>query len=161
MSDLPAAIPAATLILMREQRQGPPQLLMIERAETMAFAAGALVFPGGRIDPEDYALAEQHPHADGAARIAAIRETIEEAGIAAALRPETDPAVVGDIRAGLAEGRPFAEVLAAYNHDFYQVDPLLFSPAMVTLVNLDTGNSFRYGRINEEILARSFEIKVS
>lgn len=56
-------------------------------------------------------------------------------------------------------GRPFAEVLAAYNHDFYQVDPLLFSPAMVTLVNLDSGNSFRIGQINEEILARSFGIK--
>jgi methenyltetrahydromethanopterin cyclohydrolase len=56
-------------------------------------------------------------------------------------------------------GRPFAEVLAAYDHDFYQVDPLLFSPAMVTLVNLDTGNSFRYGGINEKILARSFGIK--
>ena len=53
-------------------------------------------------------------------------------------------------------GRPFAEVLAAYNHDFYQVDPLLFSPAMVTLVNLDTGNSFRYGELNEVLLAKSF-----
>lgn len=56
-------------------------------------------------------------------------------------------------------GRPFAEVLKAYNHDFYQVDPLLFSPATVTLVNLDTGNSFRYGEINEGLLATSFGLK--
>jgi methenyltetrahydromethanopterin cyclohydrolase len=56
-------------------------------------------------------------------------------------------------------GRPFAEVLKAYNHDFYQVDPLLFSPAMVTLVNLDTGNSFRYGEVNEALLAKSFGLK--
>jgi len=56
-------------------------------------------------------------------------------------------------------GRPFAEILAAYNHDFYQVDPLLFSPAMITLVNLDTGNSFRYGKLNEKVLAKSFNIK--
>jgi methenyltetrahydromethanopterin cyclohydrolase len=56
-------------------------------------------------------------------------------------------------------GRPFAEVLAAYGNDFYQVDPLLFSPAMVTLVNLDSGNSFRYGQMNEEILAKSFNIR--
>lgn len=53
-------------------------------------------------------------------------------------------------------GRPFAETLAAYNYDFYQVDPLLFSPAMVTLANLDTGNSFRYGKLNTEVLAKSF-----
>ena len=55
-------------------------------------------------------------------------------------------------------GRPFAEVLKAYNHDFYQVDPLLFSPAVVTLVNLDTGNSFRYGKLNREVLAASFGV---
>ena len=34
---------------------------MLERAETMAFAAGALVFPGGRIDPEDHAMAARFP----------------------------------------------------------------------------------------------------
>ena len=53
-------------------------------------------------------------------------------------------------------GRPFGETLAAYNHDFYQVDPLLFSPAMVTLVNLDSGNSFRYGEFNPAMLEKSF-----
>jgi methenyltetrahydromethanopterin cyclohydrolase len=58
-------------------------------------------------------------------------------------------------------GRPFAEILAAYNHDFYHVDPRLFSPAMVTLMNLDSGNSFRFGQQNEEVLALSFGIKTS
>ncbi|MBA3483749.1 MAG: methenyltetrahydromethanopterin cyclohydrolase [Pirellulales bacterium] len=53
-------------------------------------------------------------------------------------------------------GRPFGETLSAFNYDFYQVDPLLFSPAMVTLVNLDTGNSFRFGELNHEVLAQSF-----
>lgn len=53
-------------------------------------------------------------------------------------------------------GRPFAEVLKAYDHDFYKVDPLLFSPAMATLANLDTGKSFTFGRFNDEVLARSF-----
>ncbi len=54
-------------------------------------------------------------------------------------------------------GWPFAETLAAYNHDFYRVDPLLFSPAQVTLVNLDTGRSFRFGEVNCDILNQSFE----
>lgn len=53
-------------------------------------------------------------------------------------------------------GRPFAEVLASYRGDFYQVDPLLFSPAVVTLVNLATGRSFTFGELNSEVLANSF-----
>jgi methenyltetrahydromethanopterin cyclohydrolase len=53
-------------------------------------------------------------------------------------------------------GRPFGEILAAYEHDFYKVDPLLFSPAAATLVNLDTGHWFEYGRVNEDVLRQSF-----
>ncbi|WP_145058298.1 methenyltetrahydromethanopterin cyclohydrolase [Adhaeretor mobilis] len=53
-------------------------------------------------------------------------------------------------------GRPFGEVLASYEYDFYKVDPLLFSPAMVTLVNLKSGNTFRYGELNQAVLAQSF-----
>lgn len=108
--DLPEPIPAATLILMREAAGGgPPEMLMLERAETMAFAAGALVFPGGRIDPDDHAVAARFPDvADAAARIAAIRETVEETGVAPALRPAPDAAV---LRRAMAAGRPFAALL--------------------------------------------------
>jgi len=53
-------------------------------------------------------------------------------------------------------GRPFAEVLAQYNNDFYQVDPMLFSAAKVTLNNLDTGNTFSFGESNYEVLRQSF-----
>jgi 8-oxo-dGTP pyrophosphatase MutT (NUDIX family) len=108
--DLPEAIPAATLILMRPAAGGgPPEILMLERAETMAFAAGALVFPGGRIDPEDEEAAARFPgHADAAARIAAIRETIEETGVAPAIRPDPDAAA---LREAMGSGRPFAGLL--------------------------------------------------
>jgi len=78
---IPEAIPAATLILFREQPAGQPQLLITQRAAGMVFAGGALVFPGGRIDPEDEVRAAAHPEfPDAAARIAAIRETEEEVG---------------------------------------------------------------------------------
>jgi 8-oxo-dGTP pyrophosphatase MutT (NUDIX family) len=108
--DLPEAIPASTLILMRPAAAGgPPEILMLERAETMAFAAGALVFPGGRIDPEDHSMAERFPEVgDAAARIAAIRETIEETGVAPAIRPAPDSAA---LREAMAAGRPFAALL--------------------------------------------------
>src|ERR1044072_2219539 len=57
MAETEEAIPAATVIVMREVAEGPPELLMVERAAAMRFAGGALVFPGGRIDPGDYVLA--------------------------------------------------------------------------------------------------------
>lgn len=81
------AIPAATLVIMRPSPQGEPdELLMVKRAKTMAFAAGAVVFPGGRIDPDDYRVAARHgfapDDAEAAARVAALRETLEETGLA-------------------------------------------------------------------------------
>ena len=51
------AIPAATLILVRDRAGAAPELLMVERAAGMAFAAGAWVFPGGRIDKADEIIA--------------------------------------------------------------------------------------------------------
>ena len=113
--DLPDAIPAATLILMRPAAAaGPPEILMLERAETMAFAAGALVFPGGRIDPEDEAAAERFPRLpDAAARIAAIRETIEETGLAPGLTPTPNAATIAALRQGIADEEPFASLLAS------------------------------------------------
>jgi methenyltetrahydromethanopterin cyclohydrolase len=53
-------------------------------------------------------------------------------------------------------GRPFAEVFKAVNMDFYQIDPLLFSPAKVTVTNLCTGKSFFAGDFNEALLEKSF-----
>jgi len=81
------AIPAATLVIMRPSESGgADEILMVKRAKTMAFAAGAVVFPGGRIDPDDYRVAAEHGFAAGdaeaAARVAALRETLEETGLA-------------------------------------------------------------------------------
>ena len=53
-------------------------------------------------------------------------------------------------------GKPFAKTFREYEYDFYKVDPGLFAPAMITLVNLRTGHSFRYGRLCPEILRESF-----
>jgi len=112
MPDLPEAIPAATLVLMRERAGGPPELLVTERTGQMAFAAGALVFPGGRIDADDHLTAELT--GTDPARIAAIRETIEETGLAAGLSPAPDADAVIALRAGLADEEPFASLLAAH-----------------------------------------------
>lgn len=115
MSDeLPPAIPAATLIIFREAESGPPELLMVERAKAMVFAGGAMVFPGGRIDPGDHALAELHGGDDElAARIAAVRETIEEAGLPIGLSALPSADKLAEMRKALHAGDTLAEALAA------------------------------------------------
>lgn len=53
-------------------------------------------------------------------------------------------------------GRPFEEILQAVKFDFYQIDPLLFSPAEVHLVSLRDGTTSSAGQVNQEMLAKSF-----
>jgi 8-oxo-dGTP pyrophosphatase MutT (NUDIX family) len=106
------AIPAATLIVVRERPAGRPEFLMVERGRAMAFAAGALVFPGGRIDDADRGLAGQLGLGeDGPARIAAIRETIEETAVPVALAAPPRPEHCLDLQTALAEGEDFAHVV--------------------------------------------------
>jgi len=53
-------------------------------------------------------------------------------------------------------GRPFLELFKQAGYDFYQMDPLLFSPAQVILHNVETGRVHHFGQINEEVLRTSF-----
>lgn len=70
------ATPAATVVLLRDASDGP-EVLMLRKNSKIAFG-GMWVFPGGRIDAEDYQAAGDH---DAAARNAAAREAQEEAGV--------------------------------------------------------------------------------
>jgi methenyltetrahydromethanopterin cyclohydrolase len=53
-------------------------------------------------------------------------------------------------------GRPFAEIFRQFNGDFYAIDPMLFSPAEVVVTAVDSGKSFRAGRVNRDLLDASF-----
>jgi len=53
-------------------------------------------------------------------------------------------------------GRPFARIFADYDHDFYRVDPGLFSPAVVTIHNLNSGRTFGHGEPRTDVLRESF-----
>jgi len=53
-------------------------------------------------------------------------------------------------------GEPFGKVFKDAGHDFYAIDPLLFSPAQIRLTSLGSGRSFEAGRVNLEVLERSF-----
>lgn len=86
-NEVPEAIPAATVILLRDGPDGL-ETLMLRRNSKLEFAGGMWVFPGGRVDPEDYP--EDDPtDVEVAVRNAAVREAEEEAG----LRPDPDTLV--------------------------------------------------------------------
>ena len=110
------ARPAATLLLLRDGRAGL-EVLMICRAREVDFASGALVFPGGRVEPSDAGLA---PAADplGAFRIAAIREAWEESGLLLAHPPGPSEAGEGEFIAHLRTRglRPSHAALTPFAH---------------------------------------------
>lgn len=104
------AIPAATLIVVRERDGAPPELLMVERGDSMAFAAGALVFPGGRIDSGDRASGA----GDDSAKVAAIRETVEETAIPVAIDPLPSFDLSLELQRALLADQPLAPLLEAH-----------------------------------------------
>ena len=112
----PETIPAATVVIFRnDPAGGPPQLLMVTRSRNMSFAGGMAVFPGGRIDPADRDLAPriapQLDETQGAAMIAAMRETLEETGLVIAVKEAVSAAEAADARAMLLETVALAPVL--------------------------------------------------
>lgn len=112
---MPPATPAATMVIFRNNPEGgPPLILMVERVKSMAFAGGMVVFPGGKVDDHDRAYAGIIDHGldlhEAAARLAVIRETIEEAGLALALDGVTDAADCAEARAALHDGASLKEI---------------------------------------------------
>lgn len=91
MSDVdPASIkirPAASAVILRDTPRGL-QVFMVVRHHQIDFASGAIVFPGGSVDPQDGAVSVTHGTEVPASPfwLACIRETFEEAGILLARR---------------------------------------------------------------------------
>lgn len=112
----PETRPAATLLLLRERQEAAPEVLMAQRDAKMAFGAGAMVFPGGAVDNADFALAREiAPHLeldDGAARVAAIREMLEECGLAVGFATPVEHEAAKAMRAVLHAGGAMADALA-------------------------------------------------
>jgi 8-oxo-dGTP pyrophosphatase MutT (NUDIX family) len=107
--------PAATILLLRDAI-GPRgtaeiEVFMMVRHHQIEFNSGALVFPGGSIDPGDREIVDRpdlhsgHAELDAVAlsfRIAAVRETFEESGILLA-RPRGSDVLVDAVSAGQIE----------------------------------------------------------
>ena len=128
----PEGIPAATIIIFRNAPGGAaPEVLMTVRSRNMTFAGGMAVFPGGRVDPADHALAEALAPEHGlepdeaAHQIAAVRETLEETGLALGLAGDITAASAAAARAMLGETGALAPVLDAFGWrlDLAQITP--------------------------------------
>ncbi|PLK24554.1 NUDIX hydrolase [Porphyrobacter sp. TH134] len=128
----PQGIPAATIIIFRNAPDGDaPEVLMTVRSRNMTFAGGMAVFPGGRVDPADYALAEQTAAEFGltpdeaAHQIAAVRETLEETGLALGLAGAITAERAAAAREMLNEAGALAPVLTAFGWrlDLGQITP--------------------------------------
>ena len=113
--------PAATLLLVRD-RESALEVFMVVRHHKIDFASGALVFPGGSVEPEDWAIAAEEAgrfaaldERERAMRIAAVRETFEECGVLLARPKGADKWIDGARAAELsaaAQGASFRELLA-------------------------------------------------
>ncbi len=55
-------------------------------------------------------------------------------------------------------GKPFAEIFKACNYDFFKIDGMLFSPASVIVTAVESGNSFRAGKLDNALLDQSFGV---
>lgn len=117
--------PAATCIVACLPRdEGPARVLLLRRPETARFAAGAYVFPGGVIDPEDaspeaMALVPGRLRCvEGAAAVAALRELFEETGFLPTDRPVERHAALRAREALLRGEAGFAETMSGIGASF-------------------------------------------
>lgn len=129
-SQQPEAIPAATIVIFRNGPAGqPPEILMTIRSRNMVFAGGMAVFPGGRVDEADFDLARTMAGSDDvdeiANQIAAVRETLEETGLAIGLHGEINAERARKARERLLEVKALAPVLEEFGWslDLTQMTP--------------------------------------
>ncbi|MGB3473142.1 MAG: NUDIX domain-containing protein [Erythrobacter sp.] len=128
----PEGIPAATIIIFRDCPDGgAPQVLVTIRSRNMAFAGGMAVFPGGRVDPADFELGESVSKAtdmapdEAAHQIAAVRETLEETGLALGLKGTITAETAAEARELLEREKALAPVLDSFGWelDLAQITP--------------------------------------
>ena len=101
VAEIVPAVPSATILLLRPGSTDI-EVFMVVRHHQIDFASGALVFPGGKADPQDFADALipmlSGAHADQnmrAIQVSAIREAFEECGVLLAREVGSDTLIPG------------------------------------------------------------------
>ncbi len=114
MSDKATAIPAATILLLRDDPEVGLEVFMVVRHHQIDFASGALVFPGGKAAPgdQDPRLRERSRGAETMSDeqvilgACAIRESFEECGVLLARKAGEDNLVGPDVIEAYDSWRP-------------------------------------------------------
>ena len=110
MSEPVAAVPAATTLMLRDTVHGL-EVFMVVRHHQIDFASGALVFPGGKVDPGDSDVAEYCTGIQGsdagaiAMMVGSIREAFEECGVLLARQKGSTDLISGSHLSALAHYR--------------------------------------------------------
>ena len=112
MSDDNSPLPSASMLLLRDSPAGIEVFMVVRHHKIDAFA-GALVFPGGKLDPGDSRSdlrafcrsAEDLSDTEFAFRTAAIREAFEECGVLLARIKGRDALIDGEHLEALANYR--------------------------------------------------------
>ena len=110
MAEISPTVPAATILMLRDGPSGL-ETFMVVRHHQIDFASGALVFPGGKVDPGDFDVREYCDGVDQADETqlgmmaGAIREAFEECGILLARESGAEALVSGERLATLEHYR--------------------------------------------------------
>jgi methenyltetrahydromethanopterin cyclohydrolase len=160
----------------RDCRVTPPSLTVIY-APTQSLAGGAQVvarvlevalhkahelkFPLERIVDGMGAAPLSAPHPDFVTAMGRTNDAIIYGGRAQLFvtGPAADAKALAEAlpsRASRDFGAPFAEIFKRFRGDFYAIDRMLFSPAEVIVVAIESGESFRAGAIDQKLLDASF-----
>lgn len=110
-------VQAATVVVFRQAQQAYPEILMVQRSKNLSFAGSASVFPGGKVHASDeqFAAAQpQYPLVEAAARVAAIREVLEETGLVIGMEQRPSAVEALAARALLADNEDLALVLKKF-----------------------------------------------
>ena len=124
-AEISAPLPSATVLLLRDGADGL-EVFMVERSGRVGAFAGAMVFPGGKVAPEDSsaelrALADNAESLDDEAfgfAVSSVREAFEECGVLLAHREgatltDAELAPLAGFRDAIGRNRaPFARFLA-------------------------------------------------
>ena len=129
--------------------------------EVAMHKAHALHFPLDRVLDACGVTPLPPPTGDGLAAMGRTNDTIlfgGEVHLFVSGEDEAAEKLAAELPSGASRdyGKPFAEVFEGYEFDFYQVDPMLFSPARVAVTAVHSGRTFFGGRLDEPLVEQSF-----
>jgi len=129
--------------------------------EVALHKAHALGFPLDRIADGWAAAPLPPPAADFVAAMGRTNDAVLYGGRAHLFvrGPEADAVALAEKLPSAASrdhGQPFAATFKRYKGDFFAIDPMLFSPARVTVTALETGRSVHAGAIDAAMIDQSF-----